>query len=286
MKKFLFLCFAICIAVLLVNCSDGGKGGDVVGGDDIPNYLCFTADADRSLISAEVFNGYVDPLPVLEYSIDGVNWRTFIIGGTRVKLNKGDKVYLKAKDKNESFSEYGDYIRFCMEGSIVASGNIMSLLDSTCQSVEIPCDYCFNNLFDRCISLTIASILLPATKLTKGCYSAMFNDCYNLRTAPELPAVILAEQCYECMFLQCESLETAPKLPATTLAKGCYEGMFHECSKLTAVEVSFTDWNETEYATDGWLDGVSAAGTFVCPAELDTSTKDTSHVPENWAVNP
>ena len=86
------------------------------------------------------------------------------------------------------------------------------------------------------------------------------------------------------MFSGCTSLTTAPELPATTLAAYCYQSTFSGCTSLTTVSVSFISWDEENSATSNWLDDVAATGTFTCPAALDTTTRDGSHVPEGWTV--
>lgn len=91
-----------------------------------------------------------------------------------------------------------------MTGKIAASGNVMSLLDETCQRMDVP-DYCFNSLFNSCSSLTQAPEL-PATTLAMEAYSEMFAYCSNLTQAPDLPASTLNRNCYYSMFGGCTNL--------------------------------------------------------------------------------
>ena len=111
----------------------------------------------------------------------------------------------------------------------------------------------------------------------------MFQGCTSLTTAPELPATTLADSCYSSMFYVCSSLTQAPALPATTLADYCYYYMFSGCTSLNKIEVAFTEWNPLN-ATKNWLYNASSTGTFVCPEELDTSTRDESHIPSGWTI--
>jgi hypothetical protein len=193
----------------------------------------------------------------------------------------------------------------------------MSLVDKTCESVTIPSDFCFINLFMGCTALTTAPELpattladdcyagmfsgcsslttapeLPATNLAFGCYCKMFEECTNLTVAPELPAMTLAVYCYSAMFENCTSLTVAPELPATTLSGNCYEGMFYGCSKLSSIKVHFTDWNDSDYSTDYWVYGVADSGTFTCPTDLSHTELDdfgASRIPKTtskrWDVN-
>ena len=201
------------------------------GNEVIPDYLCFTSEQARSTVAMSV-NGTPTKGQAFEYSTNGTNWSEFIPGTTTITLAKvGDKVYFRGYNTTVGESSTM-YYKFVMSGKIAASGNIMSLLDKTCQSTTISNNYCYSNIFYGCISLTTAPSL-PATTLAPGCYSGMFNDCTSLTTAPSLPATTLALNCYNSMFNNCKSLTTAPSLPATTLANYCYGYMFKGCTSLT-----------------------------------------------------
>ena len=201
------------------------------GNEAQPDYLCFTAEQVGSTVAMAV-NGTPTKGQAFEYSTDGNNWSVFTPGTTTITLaNAGDKVYFRGDNTTVSESS-SIYHKFIMSGKIAASGNIMSLLDKTCKSTTISNNYCYNNMFRDCTSLTTAPSL-PATTLTIGCYYSMFRGCTSLMTAPSLPATILAENCYFCMFYNCTGLTTAPALPATTLATYCYSAMFYGCKSLT-----------------------------------------------------
>ena len=151
-------------------------------------------------------------------------------------------------------------------------------------------DGCYTFMFANCTSLsTVPQNFLPVTELKHRCYHAMFMNCVSLTDAPALPATMLSTWCYYGMFDGCTALTSAPSLPATTLANSCYRAMFYGCSNLSSIEVAFTDWTDTAttHATEDWVTNVAASGTFTCPAALDTTTRDGSHVPANWTiVNP
>ena len=170
------------------------------------------------------------PAVSLEYSTGGA-WSTYTIGTEITLTSAGD--YIKFRGDNSTFStNVNDYYQFVMSGTIGASGNVMSLVDSTCKLLAIPCDFCFRSLFNGCTSLTTAPAL-PATTLATYCYQNMFYNCTSLATAPALPATTLATNCYSYMFSICTGLTTAPALPATTLATNCYKYMFSICTGLT-----------------------------------------------------
>lgn len=203
-----------------------------------PDYLCFTAEEAGSTIAMKV-NGTPTKGQAFEYSTDGTNWSVFTPGTTTITLaNVGDKVYFRGDNTTVSESSTV-YYRFVMSGKIAASGNIMSLLDKTCQSTTISNNYCYYRMFYNCASLTTAPAL-PATTLATYCYNAMFRGCTSLTTATALPATTLASNCYSDMFRDCTSLTTAPSLPATTLARGCYSYMFFGCTRLQVYSSSGT----------------------------------------------
>ena len=205
---------------------------------ELPDYLCFTAEQARSTVTMKA-KGTPTKGQAFEYSTDGTNWSVFTPRTTRITLaNAGDKVYFRGN--NTTFSESSSiYYQFVMSGKIAASGNIMSLLDITCQSTTISNNYCYYYMFKDCTSLTTAPAL-PATTLKSSCYSYMFQGCTNLTTAPALPATTLADYCYRYMFIGCTSLTTAPALPATTLASNCYRYMFSGCTSLQVYSSSGT----------------------------------------------
>ena len=195
-----------------------------------PNYLTFTAEEDGSTFGI-VNNG--DNNPDVQYSLDGgETWTALAAGDTITLAHKGDKALLRGNNPEGFSKDIKICSSFTMTGKIAASGSVMSLIDGTGLSTEIPNEYCFCRLFRACTSLTRAPEL-PATKLARGCYESMFSGCTSLTQAPELPATTLASCCYEFMFSGCTSLTQAPALPATTLAESCYDGMFSGCTSLS-----------------------------------------------------
>ena len=147
---------------------------------------------------------------------------------------------------------------------------------------------CYLAMFSGCTNISsVPQNYLSVTELAAGCYQGMFMGCTALTSAPALPATTLALSCYRAMFHNCDSLTTAPYLPATTLVAGCYWYMFYSCNSLTNINVAFTSWNDEEDSTASWMVSIPSNGTFTCPAALDTTTRDDSHIPANWTiVNP
>ena len=327
--KWLILLMALCLIFSFAGCSGGGGDDPDPPAPETP-WLCFTANTAGSTVSTKTqTDGTVStPAPVLEYSKDGgTTWTAFalsyydlldnlITAGTTVTLASGEKMYIRAKSTNAAFSDYvsgSDFriIRFLLEGSIAASGNIMSLVDKECKSTVIPSKLCFYCLFANCGVVLTSAPELPATTLKDSCYADMFYGCKSLVSAPELPATTLATGCYDGMFAECSALTTVPTLPATTLAEYCYSGMFDNCtslvnapeikatslpegscygmfircSALEKITVHFTDWNTAGQATNNWVMNTTAGGHFYCPAGLIDRTEDDSKIPTGWTVH-
>ena len=196
-------------SVKAITIPEGSVSSIQIGGvtvwSSVPDYLCFTAEESNSTVAM-----YVNEPPTkgqaFEFSTDGSSWSVFTPGTTTITLaNVRDKVYFRGNNITVSESNY-IYYKFVMSGKIAASGNIMSLLDKTCESTTISSSYCFINMFRGCKSLTTAPAL-PATTLAGYCYYRMFYDCTSLTTAPALPATTLASSCYDSMFKGCKSLK-------------------------------------------------------------------------------
>ena len=199
---------------------------------DITDYLCLTAQASNSTVKLVKVR---DPYTVtLEYSVDRQNWTEYSFGTTITLANRGDYVCFRGDNPNGfNKSRYqGDerFYNFVMTGTIVASGNIMSLISKQCKDLSLV-SYEFYGLFKGCTSLVEAPEL-PATTLANGCYSGMFNGCTSLKKVPDFVVTDLVDSCFSGMFSGCTSLTEAPELPATTLANSCYSGMFNGCTSL------------------------------------------------------
>lgn len=264
-----------------------------------------------------------------------------------ITLNKNQKVYLKTTSqfyKTGITNTYGtstyQYNYFSTTKNFKAYGNIMSLCygDNFVNQTTLPwsytfyylfkscsklidisnlilpattlTDYCYDNMFYNCSSLTAAPEL-PATTLATACYMQMFDSCSSLTAAPELPATTLAaacyigmfrycsslttapslsattlkSQCYQYMFYSCTSLTTAPILPAKTLVSNCYKQMFYNCTSLNYVKALFTTniSSSTSY-TDNWLYNVAATGTFIKSQGATWSRTDATGIPDGWTV--
>lgn len=231
----LIISFASCKKNDISNDS-GGNSGNEPSTIVTVNPLCFTAEEEGVTIEMIItgYHGQTDYIPYIEYSYDTIYWEKFSIATTLISLeNIGDKVYFRGNNPlglNAGCSYYSVSFK-TNEQKTAVSGNVMTLIDPTGESISAPA-YCFASLFAE-TSITTAPEL-PATQIGKGCYAGMFAYCNNLETAPHLPATELAKSCYVSMFTSCENLITAPQLPATVLADDCYQSMFYCCKSLMA----------------------------------------------------
>ncbi|MBO4655847.1 MAG: leucine-rich repeat protein [Bacteroidales bacterium] len=172
----------------------------------------------------------------VEYSTDGTTWTTYTEPITLT--NVGDKASFRGA--NGVYSSNDKYSTFsCTECYIY--GNIMSLItkDNFATKTDLQYNnYAFKRLFRQSdngiYNHPSKELLLPATTLSQSCYSAMFEYCTHLTSAPALPATTLQDYCYEYMFNGCTQLTSAPALPATTLKKYSYQNMFAGCTQLTS----------------------------------------------------
>lgn len=175
----------------------------------------------------------VDPEQTIYYSKNNRSWV-----GVTVPANQSPSISVSAGDIVRFKANITKAINFRYTNCVFnVYGNIMSLVygDSFANKTVLETNYIFHNLFPSVTGLTNAiNLSLPATILSNGCYSQMFNGCRNLLTAPELPATALSKWCYQSMFLQCSGLTEAPELPAMYLAEGCYGNMFGQCTSLTS----------------------------------------------------
>lgn len=167
---------------------------------DIYKDYCLEFSAP-STFSLKVTDPYWDG--TMYYSLDKNTWNTW--DGSAISSTS---IYIRGSGNTRVSVNLGEK-QWDLNGSnISCNGNIETLLDYK----------------------EVANGNHPA--MASGCYEAMFYNCTNLITAPELPATTLTAGCYKIMFNGCTSLITIPELPATTLTAECYCGMFCRCSAL------------------------------------------------------
>ena len=233
-------------------------------------YLTLSALGDGEIvivIPASINQAYATSL---SYSEDKSEWVKTDIDDTNqtisIPVSKGDSIYLKgeAKQLYESGDDSSVYID--SSANISASGNIMSLLygDEFKGKTSFPTgsqrNFAYLFGYNEHL-LNTENLILPATELTNGCYSSMFEGCTFLDTAPVLPATKLVEQCYGMMF--------------------------GGCNKLNSITILATDISAEDCLID-WVDGVAPAGTFAVTftkiAPMTLWSIGASGVPDNWTI--
>ena len=144
----------------------------------------------------------------------------------------------------------------------------------------------FEEMFAGCTSLVnapelpdIATLDSPSDKTFK----AMFSGCTSLVNGP---SVITASEIngWGCngMFEGCVSMTHAPVIMAGTIAGDGCGGMFNGCASLQYIKCLAT-WHTD--STGGWVNGVSATGTFVKAASATwTSDEYGNGYPQGWTV--
>ena len=192
---------------------------------------------------------------VFEYSYDKDTWVRYTGGAIPFQ---NDTLYLRGDNPSGLSTGTNSKVVFSFGGTseVYCSGNIMHLLNHMEDLVEIPCNYCFYQLF---------------------------ADCRVLRSAPDLPATTLKANCYYYMFRQCTYLVSAPVLPAKTLVSNCYSYMFNGCTNLNYIKALFTTTPSNTY-TNAWVQKVASSGTFVKASDATWNVTGNNAVPNKWTV--
>lgn len=225
------------------------KFDDDVTPSPYEDYLCFTSTGNSTISMTQKGKPTTSKNKVLQYKINNGQWQTWDM--SKVTLTNKDKMYVKSDDTIPMSESNSIYKNFVINGSVAASGNIMSLL----------------NFSDT---------------LTSNAFYKLFYGCISLTTMPELPATTLAPYCYCGMFQKCWALTFVPELPATTLVEGCYMYMFTSCTKLIYVKAMFTDISARD-CLYSWLHNILTTGTFVKSKDATWANEDVA-IPEKWTV--
>ena len=184
----------------------------------------------------------------IQYSFDGLNWRTIPKDLTKERnsLSMGDNLFVHLRNTTKTVFGYkinGNVTNFF---SFELDFNSRAKIGGNMSSMTDMYEYCLDSFIKYGnTTLTDASeLILPWDTVDVGCYCRMFSHCTNLVYPPQLPATIFrkvkdgfelipVDGCYEDMFYGCTSLTSAPELPATTLTDNCYNEMFCGCTSLT-----------------------------------------------------
>lgn len=183
----------------------------------------------------------------IKYTINGGTEQTIsknTEGSYDIVVSKGDVVQLystntslgggggaEARGLTRAVDSGAKYINIRPSMKTEIYGNVMSLLkgkDNLEEETEIKGKNAFYGLFDgadKLVSSEDRELVLPATKLTEGCYENMFSGCKGIEKAPELPADKCEKNCYKQMFSDCSKVTTFKILATDFSAEGCKEGI-------------------------------------------------------------
>lgn len=258
--------------------------------------LSFTAvDADMTIGMAKT--GSPDNY-MLEYSPDMTTWTTVELTATNsniVVIPAGKTFYFRhgsATATKQISKGDNSYWTFTMdgEGTVEANGNIMSLIDATCQQTELPSwpQHVFTKLFLNCKKLTVAPKMDAITSVPQWGFVSMFAGS-GIKVAPTLSAKSVRDGSYSSMFENCKELVSVPALPATQLTRCSYRYMFKGCEKLTSVEIanitSMDQRTEVSHASfTDWLEGTAVGTTGVLRMPDVLVGNSLIFIPENWNV--
>lgn len=277
-------------------------GETMPGSFDQRDYLCFTAHGGSVKIGMAK-TGTPDDY-TLQFSKSKSVWTKVQLSATNdniVTLAEGETCYFRHGSTKETnhISNNSDnrYWSFTMtstsnDATVEAGGNVMSLLDMTCQKNTLYkyTQHVFSRLFYNCKLLTVAPKIVTTT-VGNWNFVSMFAGT-SIRVAPELTATTVEDGAYYAMFENCKELVSVPALPATKLARCAYWNMFKGCDKLTSIEVANIESMVTEEGSSGrensfhdMLAG-TAVGTTGVLNMPDVMVGDNGiHLPENWIEN-
>ena len=165
----------------------------------------------------------------MKYTLNGGTKTTIWTDPTTIEVAAGDIVQFYGRG-----TEISSYGRLSNNNTNIAGGtadcyiygNIMSLVDETGFAIDTTLTekYTFRGLFKNNARLEnhpTKLLVLPATTLTQYCYQNMFDSCISLTAGPVLPAEILANHCYEEMFNDCHSLTSITCSATNISAENC-----------------------------------------------------------------
>ena len=184
-------------------------------GLNIDNYL--TIEARENGLTASL------SVNACEYCVDGDgNWKTLSAGTATESINSGQTLSFRGNLTPNSSKGIGT---FTINKKCNLKGNCMSMLfgDNAADNYSLSGkNYAFYELFYNCSNIVnVSSNFLSAIVLANYCYQNMFYGCKSLTTAPALPATTLANNCYSYMFRGCKNLNYIKMLATNISASDC-----------------------------------------------------------------
>ena len=190
-------------------------------GAKLNEYLCFTSTGESYVRTIggrkTIYNTTYAQHNSLYYKINDGEWKTLkgnisTLTSEDVILHDGDKMYVKANWLATAVPTQV-YTRIYIGGNVACSGNIMSLANFN----TIPSEYQFYDLFQG--SDITSTPDMPATTLTKGCYSKIFNGCSKLNYVKAMFTDISAQDCLTDWLSGVSATGTFVKNPEATYTK-------------------------------------------------------------------
>lgn len=183
--------------------------------------------------------------------------------GTSISVAAGDIISFKGENRGYALAEVGTTlkrVRFTGSTSrFKLYGNILSLCYADYEEHTGALDtggYNFMGMFEGTRVTDASNLILPKT---------LYDD--DLRY----------------FFVGCTMLEIGPTIEANATASKCMQAMFSGCTNLNYVTCLATNISGSN-STSNWLAGVSATGTFVKAASMNSWPSGASGIPNGWTV--
>ena len=278
--------------------------------EDTTDYLCIDAGNNASQAVVMVTSSGSVPNSIsLEYSYDKKNWTAVTLNQWIWFSAQNPKVWLRgnnatintqegiANRNNAHYMIFSNYQNIHIP--LKVTGNIMSLLDKTCQRDDVP-DYCFAQLFnvgtnDPVFALTADSdISLPAKSVGRNGYERLFYKQPLMVKCPEIKATQFGAYACVSMCYSCASLEVAPSvLNIQDIQAHAFEYMFGSCTKLLAAPcISFAEkatvaqhWGDYMFKDDTNLSWIKVDNGIVYNGNNVSGYYVGSNYTYNWLEN-
>ena len=236
------------------------------------------------------------PYTVIYYSKDfGGTWspltasEEMVQGQSCINVNAGDKVQFAGTNNKYDGTALNSPTSNHFAGTAVfnAYGNILSMHDKD-NYLELTgfttSGSRLSNIFYAANVISAENLIFPDFLSELNTYSQMFYGS-SLVTPPKiLPATALTRSCYTYMFCNCSALTSSPVLPASDVAVfQAYNFMFSGCTSLSSITCLATTWTN-QYSANYWVSGVSPTGTFYKHPDMNDWPTGNNGIPSGWTV--
>lgn len=154
------------------------------------------------------------------YCINGGAWETLLAGEQTEEVNKASVISFRHAKSISADNSMGTF-------SINKKCNVFGACSSIIPKIlgeKYMAPMLFSRLFYRCDTIVDASKLELPTTLADYCFQEMFDSCTSLTKAPELRATTLTEGCYTAMLSRCFNLNYIKMLATDISASNCLNG--------------------------------------------------------------